>query len=82
MPRVRSFLLYRGVLRALLLCSGGCPEWVVLRLHHPTCFHCRAGACVRNNTAQISSSIFLAGNWDYMDWYNNGSSNCLTMVDK
>lgn len=40
------------------------------------------GSCVRNTTAQISSSVFLAGNWDYMDWYKNGSSNCISMVDK
>ena len=32
--------------------------------------------------APICSSIFLAGNWDYMDWYRNGTSNCIDMVHK
>lgn len=46
---------------------------------HQTGVH---ASCQSNHTAQISSSIFLAGDWDYMDWFRNGSSNCLSMVDR
>ncbi|KDD73735.1 hypothetical protein H632_c1882p0, partial [Helicosporidium sp. ATCC 50920] len=38
--------------------------------------------CSSDEPAEISSSVFLAGDWDYMDWYNSGNSTCIQMVEK
>ncbi|KAL6772121.1 hypothetical protein ACKKBG_A29000 [Auxenochlorella protothecoides x Auxenochlorella symbiontica] len=62
--------------------AGGLRLWTRLSLICAGLVYQASCSCVRNTTAQISSSVFLAGNWDYMDWYKNGSSNCISMVDK
>lgn len=41
-----------------------------------------AAASCDDPRSTFSSSIYLSGSWDYMDYNNDGSSKCITMVDK